>query len=101
MKRYADWEARLNAFCRERMLVPAQTDFVSEAVRAMTGEPIETEGIASLLAVGIKHARRGDIVNVGDNYGIVSLDGRRALFAAEDGLIRVPVLACDAAWRVG
>jgi hypothetical protein len=101
MRRYADWEVRLNQFCRERMSVPDQADFVSEAVRTITGESISTDNLASLQAVGIKLARRGDIVNVSDNYGIVSLDGMRALFPGEDGLIRVPVLSCDGAWRVG
>lgn len=59
-----------------------------------------------LLEVGLKLARRGDMVLLwqpaGCSLGIVSLDGMNALLMHEErGLIRVPVAACRRAWRVG
>jgi hypothetical protein len=57
--------------------------------------------------VDIYYAQRGDMVlyiqDSGPSLGIVSLDGQRALIAVENGdcLLRVPVLKCARAWRVG
>lgn len=97
--RFPDWEKRLNDFCRQRMNQPDQTDFVADAVMAMTGMPDVSSDVLEMLP-SVKLARRGDIVSMADNFGIVSLDGMRALFPDKDGLIRVAVLDCDSAWRV-
>lgn len=96
MTRYQDWEKRLHLFCSERMHLPNQTDFITGAVLAMTGQEDGDSG----LEVSVKMAQRGDIVEFDSRLGIVSLDGMRALFPGPDGLERVKVLSCSRAWRV-
>lgn len=145
MKRFPDWEKRLDSFCRSRRNLLFQFGsndcalFVADAVKEITGDDLaaecrgryqDRESAASLLRslcdgdlerymeqiakanqmeeIGIKFARRGDIVLLnqptGPSLGIVSLDGMKALFAVENGpphLDRTPVLECSRAWRVG
>ena len=53
----------------------------------------------------VNFAQRGDIVTfVQDGQpcvGIVHLDGKNALFVAENGLNKIEVSKCSRAWRVG
>ena len=53
----------------------------------------------------VKLAQRGDIVlfdgDEGQAMGIVSLNGRDALFVSDKGLNTLPVKECRRAWRVG
>jgi hypothetical protein len=54
----------------------------------------------------VAYAQRGDVIVLKNpdgshSLGIVALDGRHALFVTEDGLRRMKVLSCVAAWKVG
>lgn len=54
-------------------------------------------------AIDVKQAQRGDVVlrmfPMGESIGICV--GERSAFKTLDGLIQVPTLSCEHAWRIG
>lgn len=64
--------------------------------------------VAGYQAVFPLNAQRGDIVlaevmtdrGAAPALGLIGLDGQSALFAAANGLARLPINACRLAWRV-
>lgn len=58
----------------------------------------------SFAEISPKLAQRGDLVLLdsteGLSFGVVSLNGREAVFAGEQGLRRLPVLQARRAWRI-
>lgn len=145
MKRYPDWEARLDRYVIEAQARPFSWGrhdcvlFALGAAEAITGVDAaanlrgtydSARGAAGVMrrlfhardlagavesfrahwageSVPVLMAQRGDIVLAEPDaatdlaLGIVSLDGRSALFAAPKGLTRLPLRSCRSAWRVG
>ncbi len=116
MARLPDWPARLAALLAATEARPFDAHrwncgrFALAAVHAVTGARPHPRILPSLEAtadnagfprIPPSFARAGDVVLAGDppRLGIV-VDGGRAAFVGPRGLIRVPLSACSAAWRI-
>lgn len=116
MARLPDWPARLAALLAAAETRPFHARrwncgrFALAAVLATTGQRLAwcslpsleaTAGSAGFPRIPPNFARAGDVVLAGDppRLGVV-VDGGRAAFVGPRGLIRAPLTACTAAWRI-
>ena len=116
MARRPDWHGRLAALLAAAETRPFDAhrwncgQFALAAIRATTGRRPAWRSLASLEAtadsagfprIPTAFARPGDVVLAGapPRLGVV-VDGGRAAFVGPHGLIRTPLSACTAAWRI-
>jgi len=116
MARVPGWPARLAALLAAAETRPFDAHrwncgrFALAAIHAATGARLRPRILPSLEAtadgagfprVPPPFARAGDVVLAGDppRLGVV-VDGGRAAFVGPRGLVRAPLTACTAAWRI-
>lgn len=130
LKRYNDWDLRLDAFFRDAHQFEWCAIFAADAVLAMTGidlvadfrkiktksamrkaaikycgsydmEAVARKGLGA--PINPKLAQRGDVVScdVGDGIALGVCMGAKSMFIAEVGVVRIDTSQCLNAWRIG